>query len=99
MPRSRKTKATDISQAVKAAVWERDGGRCVLCGSHKALPNSHYIRRSAGGLGIEQNIVTMCIVCHDAFDGCGRGHLMPKVKAYLESIYPDWDEEKLRYKK
>lgn len=97
--KSKKTKAVDIPKAVKDSVWERDGGRCVLCGSFKALPNSHYIRRSAGGLGIEQNIVTMCIVCHNAFDGSGRAHLLPKVESYLRRIYPDWNKDKLVYKK
>ncbi len=97
--KSKKTKAVDIPKAVKDSVWKRDGGRCVLCGSSKALPNSHYIRRSAGGFGVEQNVVTMCIVCHNAFDGNGRADLLPKVETYLRGIYPDWDKDKLVYKK
>ena len=43
------------------AVWERDNHRCIFCG--KLVPynlaNSHFIKRSQGGLGIEQNIMTM----------------------------------------
>ena len=70
--RSERTKACDISQKVKFAVWMRDGERCIICGSHRAMPNSHYIKRSQGGLGIEENITTMCLKCHDAFDGAGR---------------------------
>ena len=94
-----RAKACDIPKKVKDRVWERDGERCIICGSHQAMPNSHYIRRSQGGLGIEENITTMCIPCHDLFDGAGRKYLQPRVRSYLRSHYPDWDEEKLYYKK
>lgn len=97
--RSERTKACDIPLKVKRAVWERDGERCIICGSYRAMPNSHYIKRSRGGLGIEENITTMCLRCHDAFDGAGREALKPKVAAYLKSKYPGWDESKLIYKK
>lgn len=39
----RRTKTLDISKKVKDRVWERDGGRCVLCGNPQAMPNAHYI--------------------------------------------------------
>ena len=97
--KSKRTKACDITKKVKDAVWERDGHRCILCGSYQAMPNSHYIKRSQGGLGIEENITTMCLTCHDAFDGAGRAHLKPKVEKYLRSKYPRWDEINLIYKK
>ena len=59
--KSKRTKATDIPQKVKQAVWERDGGRCVVCGCcRNVMPNAHFIPRSKGGLGIEENIVTLC---------------------------------------
>lgn len=63
------------------------------------MPNSHYIKRSHGGLGIEENITTMCFTCHSAFDGAERKYLLPKVKTYLKSQYPEWDEQKLYYRK
>lgn len=97
--KSARSKACDITKAVKDAVWERDNHRCVYCGSPNAMPNSHYIKRSAGGLGIEENITTMCLTCHEAFDGPGRQHMIPKVRAYLKSKYPSWDETKLIYKR
>lgn len=96
----RQTKATDISPAVKTAVWKRDGGRCVLCGSHMAAPNAHYIARSHGGLGIEQNIVTLCLFCHDRYDNSAdRMHIRTELRSYLKSKYSDWDESKLTYRK
>lgn len=97
--KSKRSKACDITKAVKDAVWERDEHRCIICGSYQAMPNSHYIKRSAGGLGIEENITTMCFTCHNAYDGIKRNNLKPIVSAYLQSKYPDWDEKKLIYNK
>lgn len=100
MPKSKRTKACDITKKVKDTVWERDGGRCVVCGSHQAMPNSHYIRRSQGGLGIEENIVTMCTLCHRMYDqGSDRRTTEAYLEKYLKSKYPDWSREKLIYKK
>jgi 5-methylcytosine-specific restriction endonuclease McrA len=94
------TKALDISPKVKNAVWERDGHQCVLCGNPQAMPNCHYIARSHGGLGIEQNVVTACLSCHHRYDNTAeRPIFKERIKAYLQSKYPDWDESKLTYKK
>ncbi len=94
------TKATAIPARVKAAVWKRDYGRCVLCGSINAGPHCHYIRRSLGGLGIEENIWTGCDACHREFDSEARsGPLHEKVRGYLKGWYPAWDEGKLLYRK
>ena len=46
--------ATSIPAEVKKAVWERDNGRCIICGA-PGNPWCHYIPRSALGLGVEQN--------------------------------------------
>ena len=71
--KSKRSKACDILQKVKEAVWERDGHRCIICHSRIAMPNAHFIPRSKGGLGIEENIVTLCTnfsecKCHYKFD-------------------------------
>lgn len=101
--KTKRSKATDISMSVKKKVWKRDGGCCVICGnSYNVMPNAHYIRRTKGGLGIEQNVFTACTRltendCHYKFDEYGIGR--EKVKAYLQSIYPNWNEEDLVYKK
>lgn len=105
--KTKKAKATDIPMSVKQRVWERDGGRCIVCGSSMAMPNAHYIPRSKGGLGIEENVVTLCTSitpnhCHERFDkgtAKEREQLGKIIKNYLISIYPDWDEEQLVYKK
>ena len=97
---SRRAKALDIDKKTKERVWQRDGERCILCGNHEAMPNAHYIPRSAGGLGIEQNIVTLCSRDHFRFDQTTeRETLREQIKHYLKSCYPDWDEKKLYYRK
>lgn len=98
----KRAKACDISQEVKARVWERDKGCCIICGSPWAMPNAHYIRRSQGGLGIEQNVVTLCPDCHNEFDnGSGKYSeaIKKAVKDYLQGRYDDWSEKDLIYDK
>ena len=98
--RSRRTKACDITNKVKLKVWERDEYRCIFCGSSQAMPNAHYIPRSKGGLGIEQNVITACIECHMRMDQSShRKEMLGQTKRYLQSIYEDWNEESLVYKK
>lgn len=48
------------------SIIERDGGRCVRCGSHyiESVPH-HVIFRSALGKGTVDNGVCICRPCHD----------------------------------
>ena len=94
------TKHLAISREVKEAVYRRDGGCCVLCGSPYGIPNAHYIARSQGGLGVEKNVVTLCEWCHREYDQTHkRKALRADLRAYLQSKYPDWDERELKYRK
>ena len=100
MAKSKRAKATDISKKVKEEVWERDKGRCVICGSMYAMPNAHYISRAHGGLGIPQNVVTLCFQCHHDYDnGSQREHHGNLIKRHLQMKYEDWKEEDLVYNK
>lgn len=44
----KQTKATEISQKVKKAVWERDKHRCIVCYKlvQISCANAHFIKRS-----------------------------------------------------
>ena len=96
----KRTKALSISPKVKNAVYERDGGCCVWCGNPYGQPNAHFIPRSQGGLGIEENVLTLCWECHQRFDNSiGRMKMREFFEEYLKSKYPEWEEEKLYYKK
>lgn len=99
--KTKRSKACDITQATKKKVWERDGERCIICGSPNAMPNAHFIPRSKGGLGIEQNIVTLCLNCHHAYDNTAdRPIYREKIKSHLQGKYgAEWSEEQLLYKK
>lgn len=94
----KRAKACNITQKVKDIVWKRDEHCCIICGTNQAMPNSHYIPRSLGGLGVEENIVTMCIQHHEEYER-NRKKMKPRVARYLKACYPDWDESKLIYHK
>ena len=95
---SKRTKATSISRLVKLTVWERDEHRCIMCQSPYANPNAHYLSRANGGLGIEENIVTLCLNCHRKVDQSVERKLwLAYIKSYLQSKYKEWNEEKLKY--
>ncbi len=52
------------------------------------------------GLGIEQNVVTLCMDCHHKYDnGNSRASIGYKIQSYLNACYENWNEEDLIYKK
>ena len=52
------------------------------------------------GLGLEENVLTLCRPCHYAFDrGLYREEMTTYFRKYLQSKYPDWDEKKLYYRR
>ena len=82
-------------------VYNRDGGRCIYCG-HPGNPEAHFISRAKGGLGVPENILTLCRPCHDKFDfgpRVQREGMREFFREYLMNIYPEWDETKLIYHK
>ena len=107
--KSKRARATDITAQVKQRVFERDGGRCVICGNtYNVMPNAHVVPRSAGGLGIETNVVTMCTnftqnQCHYKYD-FGTAEEVREIdeiiiKHMKEHYGEDWCKEDQVYKK
>ena len=95
----RTTKATAISKTVKEAVSLRDKGRCIFCG-RPGKPVAHVVRRSQLGMGIEQNIITVCDICHRKMDeGRTREAMYARAVAYLKGFYPEWTRDDMIYKK
>jgi 5-methylcytosine-specific restriction endonuclease McrA len=98
-----KTEALKISTDTYNKVLERDHYSCVLCqllGIHPRLKVNnilschHYIPRGRLGMGIEQNLVMLCYCHHQEVNSYND-----TIKGYLMSIYDNWNEEDLIFKK
>lgn len=89
---------TAIPREVREAVLQRDSYDdcpcCIYCGRPKYVQVHHYIERSRGGKGIEQNLVCLCAECHTKIHK-GDYLIEEYVRSYLEEIYAGWDEKSL----
>lgn len=47
-------------------IYERDGHKCVYCGSAESLSLDHVVPRSKGGSNSEDNLVTACQPCNSS---------------------------------
>jgi 5-methylcytosine-specific restriction endonuclease McrA len=102
------TKARDFNRKVKEAISKRDSidgwPCCVYCGSAAPAPlvwsNAHFIARSQGGLGVEENGLTLCPECHRLYDqSLARKRMRKFFQEYLQSKYENWSEDALIYRK
>jgi 5-methylcytosine-specific restriction endonuclease McrA len=55
-----------IPRAVRLAVFERDGGRCVECGSAFEIQYDHVIPVALGGAATVENLQILCATCNRA---------------------------------
>ena len=101
--KSNMAKACEILPATKINVWERDKHKCIFCGKtvHGSCACCHFVPRSHGGLGIEQNIFTACPDCHREQDnGLNSKVYDAFAEKYLKSIYKGcWTKDKLIFRK
>ena len=98
---------------VKKRVWERQKGRSLFSPYSPITVEEcccHFIPRSKGGLGIEENVFG-CVQRpwkneHLMFDGnilgsanVSREQMRTVVRNHLRSKYKGWNEKKLVYRK
>jgi len=53
------------SRALRAAIFRRDGGRCVYCRSTVDLTIDHVLSWARGGETEADNLVCACLVCNE----------------------------------
>jgi len=72
------------------------------------MPNAHIVPRSAGGLGIETNIVTLCTdftpnMCHKKYDQGDAAEMQQiddRIVEHMKKCYGEsWCKEDQVYKK
>lgn len=63
-PKEGDARSRRIPQEVKDQVWNRDGGKCVDCGSNENLEFDHIIPFSKGGANTYRNIQLLCEHCN-----------------------------------
>ena len=89
---------TNIPKDVRDRVYERDSWEdnacCVFCGKPRGIEVHHFIERSRGGKGIEENLVCLCKQCHTKIHQ-GDTDLQNFVRDYLSDHYEGWSEESL----
>ena len=59
-----KPKRQAIPSDVKVQVWQRDGGKCVECGSNRNIEFDHIIPLSLGGANSFRNLQLLCEDCN-----------------------------------
>ncbi|MBR5377174.1 MAG: hypothetical protein IK139_07830 [Lachnospiraceae bacterium] len=107
------TKKLQFSQKEREKIYNRDNHLCIFCriGYHMESTTKmgyqldgimHYIPRSQGGLGIEQNGALGCHYHHQLMDNGNKGlrkEMREFMAGYLEGMYPGWNEKELVYNK
>ncbi len=63
-PNKNKDRREKVPQDVMDAVWRRDEGKCVECGSKENLEFDHIIPFSKGGASTYRNIQLLCEECN-----------------------------------
>ncbi|MDO8524693.1 MAG: HNH endonuclease signature motif containing protein [bacterium] len=58
------SKRDRISDSVRLFVWQRDEGKCVICGNKEKIEFDHIIPVVEGGANTERNIQILCESCN-----------------------------------
>lgn len=69
-----------LDPELRNAVYERDAWRCRSCRSRNNLTPHHFVFKSQGGGDTMHNLVTLCMICHDAVH---NGNLKLEFSSYI----------------
>ena len=109
----KRNRMTEFKGQVREKIKQRDKG-CIFCKMGYMMPDPekdyfgisnfqimHFVPRSQGGLGIEENGAIGCIYHHNLLDNGAktRKEMLELFENYLKRNYPQWDKKKLIYRK
>ncbi len=77
--------AEPVTGAQRERILERDGRRCVECGSAERLSIDHIVPRSRGGSSADDNLQTLCVRCNSAKGNRDRAASIAQPCADVES--------------
>lgn len=86
---SKRTEWTSIDIETRKYILERDGNKCLVCGTNRFLTLAHvFVNRSHGGKGSKDNLVCLCARHHEILDnyiGEREKELSEKISAYCKN--------------
>lgn len=109
------TKLLQFDKTTREKIFERDNYSCLFCKTGYQLKGQnlsglefniydvmHFIPKSSLGLGVAENGVCGCRYHHHLLDNGNKGlrqEMLLIMEEYLKQCYPEWDKEKLKYRK
>ena len=67
--KKRQARKNYVPQKVRAAVLQRDGHKCLLCGTQEDLVVNHILSVNRGGTSEADNLQTLCGSCYRSTKG------------------------------
>lgn len=75
--------AYDVTTEARSAVFERDGHRCLKCGTEEDLSIDHVVPLSKGGDNDVDNLQTLCKTCNSSKGGSTKDYRKLNVEPML----------------
>lgn len=111
--RTSKNLKYQFNPEARRVIYYRDDEQCIFCRRRYHMESKdtmlygildvmHYINKSKGGIGVPQNGAIGCRYHHGLLDNGNRGlrgEMLEIFREHLMQQYPEWDEDKLVYKK
>lgn len=88
---NRKKRDNKLYSVTRKQAYERDNGRCVICG-YMAEQCHHIVFRSQGGLSELRNLACLCMQCHNQAHGVFAKETKRKLEAIIEERTKRYEE-------